>query len=262
MPGRHLPPDKTEAVALVKRSVGRIVGVQKLFQKFFDEYSSENGIYSQLPAPLRKELPDMAPGELKWQGFSDGFVVYIPLGEGLVRSPVNSIFGMLMAAGMHCIVGLAAKGPVRIGIDAAWGVEYRPGELYGAALAYSYDLESRIAQWPRAVVGEGLVGYLQHYVNAAGLDLSSQFRKSMAQLCLDLIQPDLDRQQIVHYLGPAFRDASRGTFDRDIVASANKFIESQLSSWRQAGNKKLEHRYHQLANYFSQYGQIDAEAST
>ena len=149
--GRHLPQDKMAAIALVKKSVGRIVGVQEHFQKFFDEYSSEDGIYSQLPEHLQSNLPDMAPGEMKWQRFSDGFVVYVPLGEGLVKSPVNSIFGMLMAAGMHCMIGLAARSPVRIGIDAAWGVEYRPGELYGAALAYSYDLESRIAQWPRAV---------------------------------------------------------------------------------------------------------------
>jgi hypothetical protein len=46
----------------------------------------------------------------------------------MVQSPANSIFGMLMATGSLCLIGLAAKSPLRVGIDVAWGVEYQPGK--------------------------------------------------------------------------------------------------------------------------------------
>ena len=254
MPGRHLPDDKNEAIALVKKSVGRIVGMQKSFQQFFDEYTSEKSIYSRLPLQMRSQLPDMAPSELKWQRFSDGFVIYVPLGEGLVKSPVNSIFGLLMAAGLHCMVGLVARGPVRVGIDVAWGVEYRPNEIYGAALAYSYQLENKVAQWPRVVVGDGLIDYLHYYHQTPGADPSSQFRRVMAQLCLGLLATDTDGHRILHYLGPEFREASHNTFDERIVLDARGFITSQLEHWRDVCDKKLEHRYEQVADYFAQYG--------
>ncbi len=254
MPGRHLPEDEKDAVALVKKSVGRIVGTQKNFQKFFDAYTSDGGIYSHFPPEMQKQVPDMAPGELRWQRFSDGFVIYVPLGKGLVKSPVNSIFGLLMASGLHCMVGLAAKGPLRIGIDVAWGVEYRPNEIYGAALAYSYHLESKVAQWPRVVVGEGLTDYLLHYKQAAQNDLSSQFRRVMAQLCLSLITTDTDGNQILHYLGGEFQKASHNTFDERIVSDARAFVDSQIKHWRAVGDKRLEYRYMQVADYIARNG--------
>ena len=255
MPGRHLPENEEDAVALVRESVGRIIGTQKSFQKFYDAYtSSDDGIYSYFPPEMQNQVPDMAPGELRWQRFSDGFVIFVPLGKGLVKSPVNSIFGLLMASGLHCMVGLAAKGPVRVGIDVAWGVEYRPNEIYGAALAYSYHLESKVAQWPRVVVGEGLTDFLLHYNNAADNDLSSQFRREMAQLCLSLITTDTDGNQILHYLGPEFRKASQNTFNERIVSDARAFIDSQINHWHAEKNNILVDRYVQVADYIARYG--------
>jgi hypothetical protein len=65
MPGRHLPDDKQAAIALIKQSVGKIVGVQELFQSFYESYSSGSPLYSQLPKHIQDQVPDMAPGVLK-----------------------------------------------------------------------------------------------------------------------------------------------------------------------------------------------------
>lgn len=253
MPGRHLPTDPKEALALVKKSVGRIVGTQNNFQKFYEAYSSGESMYLHLPQEIQKTVPDMAPGELKWQRFSDGLVVYAPLGPGVIKSPVNSIFGMLIAAGYHCLIGLAAKSPVRIGIDAAWGVEYRPGELYGAALAYSYDLESKVAKWPRVVVGDGIVGYLRHYSQSNGSNLSSKHRKEMANICLNLFSVDTDGQTILHYLGNSFSEATRYKLDSEVIGKAIEYIQSQLQHWMENGDNELAHRYKQLSRYFTSH---------
>lgn len=252
MPGRNLPEDEHEAIAIVKRSVGRIVGIQSLFDSFYESSSSVTTLYSQLPKHVQDHAPDLAPGELKRQVFSDGMVIYIPLGQGIIKSPINSIFGLLIASGMLCATGLAAKGPVRIGIDVAWAVEYRPGELYGSALAHAYRLESEVAKWPRVVIGEGLQGYLQHYVDSPGSDISSQFRREMAVLCQSMIDTDIDQQKILHYLGPGFTKAVQSRMEGDLIVRAKEFIEVQLAKWERE-DPKLAERYRIVGQYYEQY---------
>lgn len=254
MPGRHLPDDKQEAIALVKRSVGKIVSTQKLFEIFYESYSSGTTIYSQVPREIQDQVPDMAPGELKRQVFSDGFVLYVPLGEGIIRSPVNSLFGLLIASGALCSHGLAANSPVRIGIDVAWAVEYKPGELYGSALAHAYRLESEVARWPRVVVGDGLTDYLQHYAKFPGVDISSQFRRQMATRCREMISEDIDGQQFLHYLGPAFASAVGSGIDGDVIHKAKSFIQFQFEKWEQERNDELAERYRIVGQYYQQYG--------
>lgn len=253
MPDRHLPTDKDEAIAVVKKSVGRIVSTQKLFEQFYSSYSSSPTLYSKLPSAVQNAIPDMAPGQLKWQYFSDGLVVYVPLGSGLVASPVNSIFGLLLASGMLCLVGLAAGSPVRAGIDVAWAVEYRPNELYGSAIAHAYKLESEVAQWPRVVVGEGLVDYLRHYVTAGDNDISSQFRRNMGNICLELLASDVDGNQIIDYLGHRYRKITEKNFDVAVIEKAKKYVEDQLIHWSQVGDEKLLDRYKNVNSYLSHH---------
>ena len=252
MPDRHLPPNKDEAVAIVKKSVGRIVSTQKLFEDFYNSYASTRSLYSRLPQPLQRAVPDMAPGHLKWQYFSDGLVVYVPLGSGLVASPVNSLFGLLLASGMLCLVGLAARSPIRAGIDVAWAVEYRPNELYGSAIAHAYKLESEVAQWPRVVVGEGLVDYLQHYATEGDDGISSKFRRAIGGLCLELLTTDIDGKCIVDYLGPGYGKVTNGTLDKSTVEKAKAYVEEQIAHWRAANDHKLLERYEIVRSYLSQ----------
>jgi len=253
MPERHLPPDKDEAVAIVKRSVGRIISTQRLFEEFYNSYASAKTFYSKLPSSIQMAVPDMAPAQLKWQYFSDGLVVYVPLGSGVVASPVSSLFGLLLASGMLCLVGLAAGSPIRAGIDAAWAVEYRPNELYGSALAHAYKLESEVAQWPRVVVGDGLVGYLQHYATDGDNSPSSQFRREMGSLCLKLLCVDGDGNHIVDYLGPIYSKVTKGTLDKPSIDRARTYVEEQIAHWRNENNVKLVERYDIVRAYLSRH---------
>lgn len=253
MPSRHLPSNDIEAIEMVKKSVGRIIGTQKLLENYFRSFTSTSTLYSRFPPEMQVALPDMAPGELKWQYFSDGLVIYIPLGKGLTKSPTNSIFGLLTACGLTCLVGLATKSPLRIGIDVAWAVEYRPNELYGSALAHAYKLESEVAQWPRVVVGEGLIDYLKHYASPEEKNPSSQFRKSMALECLNLIALDIDNNHIVDYISKEFSNFSNQPFDLGIFQKANNFAQEQYAFWVKEDNQKLAKRYENLNKYLGMH---------
>lgn len=249
MPERHLPPNQEEAVALVKKSVGHLISTQKLFQDFYNSVVSTESLYSKLPESVRRSAPDMAHGELKWQHFSDGLVVYIPLGAGLTPSPANSLCGLLLASGMLCLLGLAGGSPIRAGVDAAWAVEYRPHELYGSALAHAYKLESEIAQWPRVVVGEGLVGYLRHYAESGDESMSHQYRREIGNLCLKMLSPDVDGHMIVDYLGQGYRDIAKGPLYDEVLEKAKIFVEQQISHWRATQDEKLLQRYETVRSY-------------
>lgn len=247
---RYLPENNEEAIELVKKSVGRIIATQKNFQSFYDSFITTENLYSSFPPDIQAKLPDLAPGKIKWQRFSDGFVIFAPLGKELSQSPANSIFSILFASGLLCLINLAGKSPLRIGIDVGWAVEYRPGELYGSAIAHSYTLESELAQWPRIVVGDGLIDYLQHYVNSENNDLSSQYRRKMAQVCLSIIINDIDDTKIINYLGQEFNRYTKEHLTLDIIDKAQEYIESQVQHWNDKDNIKLLNRYQKLLLYF------------
>lgn len=251
MPERHLPQDKNQAVGIVKKSVGRIISTQKRFEDFYNSYAATETFYSKLPLSIQRAVPDMAPARLKWQYFSDGLVVYVPLGSGVVASPVSSLFGLLLASGMLCLVGMATGSPIRAGIDAAWAVEYRPNELYGSALAHAYKLESEVAQWPRVVVGEGLVGYLNHYATDGDDSPSSRFRREMGSLCLKLLSIDMDGNHIVDYLGPGYSMVTKGTLDKLAIERARRYVEDQIIHWRSENDIKLVERYEIVRSYLA-----------
>jgi hypothetical protein len=249
MHGRHLPQDREAAIKIVKKSVGRIIDTQKFFEDFYRSYASAETFYSKLPRQIQTVVPDMAPGALRWQYFSDGLVVYVPLGSGMVASPVASLYGLLLASGMLCMIGLAIGGPIRAGIDTGWAVEYRPNELYGAALAQAYTLESDVAQWPRVVVGEGLVAYLKHYASSGDDAPSARFRRWMATTCLDLLAADVDGNHIVDYLGPTYSEITKGVFEKPAIEDARMYVEQQIAHWRQANDMKLVKRYENVKSY-------------
>lgn len=252
MPGRQLPEDPDEAVALIKGSVGRIIGIQDHLETFYKSYSSRESVFSQLPKEFQEGIPDAAPGELKWQYFSDGLVIYVPLGEGLNRAPATSIYSMLMASGCLLAVGLAGKSPLRIGIDVAWAVEYRPNQLYGAALAYSYAMESEFAKWPRVAIGEGLVAYLQHYGQSDAGSVSSRIRSQMANACLEMIGRDEDKVFFLDYFGPVFSRFSSEILTNDLRERVYVFAAEQLGKWTHSKDTALIEKYRRLVAYLEE----------
>jgi hypothetical protein len=249
---RFLPTDNGEALKYMKQSIGKIFATQNNFQKYYDAFSEtgKSSLYELLPVEGKLALSDMAPGELKWQRFSDGFVVYFPLAQELNPSPLNSIFGLLVAVGMLALTGLAGKSPIRVGIDAAWAVEYRPNELYGAAIAFAYDLESKVAAYPRAVVGEGLLAYLRTTSITLDNTLGGTYRRAMSTECQNLLRCDDDNQTVVNYLSPFFMKQYNSNFSvRKTVELAREFANEQHQHWSQANCNKLTDRYARLLRF-------------
>jgi hypothetical protein len=244
-----LPDDLNEAIALAKRTVGRVRGVHKLFESFWNAHSNAPSLFDQVVREHGPAMSIMRKGELRYQRFSDGLVVFASLAEGQDHSTLNGVYGLLMAAGSLCLCQLAKKQPVRIGIDVGWGVEHNPGELYGAALAHAYELESHVAQWPRAVVGRYLVDYLTKSASVTGESMPDRYRRDIAQECLDTLCQDSDGQVIVDFAGERFRTTREPEKGNEVVQLATQYVDEQIEKWSRGGNAVLSGRYACLKRY-------------
>ena len=57
------------------------------------------------------------------------------------------------------------KRPVRIGVAIGVSAELRDNELYGKAVADAYEAEAYLAKYPRAVLSNEVVHYLNTYAD-------------------------------------------------------------------------------------------------
>tara|TARA_Y100001933_G_C18623569_1_gene407389 strand:- start:52 stop:573 length:522 start_codon:yes stop_codon:yes gene_type:complete len=165
---------------------------------------------------------------------------------------MGSIADLFMQAGSLCLIGLASKQPIRGGIEVSWGAELHDNELYGAVVANSYELEGKIAKYPRIVVGEYAMKYLDENISQIidGGDKLAQFNKDMAIMCKNMLATDSDGQLIVDYLGDAFTAYVMHGKSHNLYNMARVFVCEQLEAHKANENIKLVERYELLLSYF------------
>ena len=252
-----LPPFESEEERkklheILRNSIGSIIKLQKQAEDMLE------GLKPNLDSPLRAALPpeqhatwdEMQRMRIKTQRWSDGLVSFVCLGDTDIKCQMNGVFGIFGLAGVLCLLGLATRQPIRGAIEVAWGVELHPGELYGAALARAYELESEIAQYPRIVVGPESVKILMAHAANLEQDVYSQADRNFAILCLEMLIQDADGHWLLHYLGDKFQSAITHNHHAELYIAARKFVFEQLSEHQANLNTKLAFQYLHLLQYF------------
>ncbi|MFY9111033.1 MAG: hypothetical protein WAP34_03760 [Desulfomonilia bacterium] len=187
---------------------------------------------------------------IKFQNFSDSVVIYLPLRTDKYKLPIRGIYGILCATATTFLCSLAAKHPIRGGIDVGVAMEISKKEIYGAALARAYSLESNQAQYPRIVLGPELIDYLHYTASQNPENVQSAISKRISERCLDLITIDDDGLPILDYLGETLKISIANKFDRDVVLKAYHNVLKYSSTYQKEQNSKLAFRYSNLRNYF------------
>jgi len=238
--------------------------VEKLrsgFKDFFDAYTADKEPSVKIPLEKMDQFKAMLKSNLKHQRFSDSIQAYVCLHTDKYHSnAINGVFGALLACGGMLLLSLASKKAFRAGVEVGLGTELDNGEIYGPVLYKAYELESKVAEYPRIVVGRELINYLTTLANAHE-QLPEQTKedvelcKLMATNCLKMIVRDLDGVPILDYLGAEFLQSINENSERakefeGVFKLALAFVESEYSKRKQAGDKKLALRYYLLLNYF------------
>lgn len=244
-----------------KQTVLFVETLRNGFKDFFDAYTAEKEPSVKVSPEKMDQFKAMLKSNLKHQRFSDCIQAYVCLHTDKYHSnAINGVFGTLLACGSMLLLSLAMKKAFRAGIEVGLGTELDNGEIYGPVLYKAHELESKVAEYPRIVVGRELLNYLTTLANTHE-PLAEQSKedvelcKLMATTCLKMIVRDLDGVPILDYLGPEFLQSISENQERareleGVFKLALQFIESEYSKRKQAGDKKLALRYYLLLNYF------------
>lgn len=200
----------------------------------------------------KKIYEEISKGGHKKQRWSDGLVLFSSLEEEGIPCPLNAIFEIVIFSGVLCFIGLSEKRPIRGGIDISWGTELHENELYGAIVANSYRLESKVAQSPRIVLHQRVIDYLNTYLDkpANTNNKIELYNRSMAALVRDMTVIDHDGNHIIDYLNGVFTKSVTSSRHIKMYTEAYRFICEQCELHRNSRNTSLALRYIWLKGYF------------
>jgi hypothetical protein len=150
------------------------------------------------------------------------------------------------------LTSLASEHPLRGGIDVGLATEIGPGEIYGTALERAYLLESKVAQYPRIVIGDELWKYLNSALAEFGEDKTPVAKAipAIIQKIMGLIATDTDGKRILDYLGAGVVENSAPGDKESMVQPAYEFVLAEQNRLIGEGNAELIERYASFRSYF------------
>lgn len=239
--------------AKIGPTVGKVIALQKRAHNMVSsvvDARDDSEFRLALQPQQRSVWDEMQRTKIVTQYWSDGLASFSNLGDSEIKCRMNGVYGLFTTAGALCLTGLAMKQPLRGAIDVAWGMEIRPGELYGPVVANAYHLENDIAQYPRIVIGDRVIEMLRLHAEEPGTDVFTGLNRELAKLCARMVGRDVDGQLTLHYLGKEFRESVSKASHKELYTDAHTFIQSERKRFRDLGNQKLALRYALLDMYF------------
>lgn len=236
--------EEGEVKEVLRQTAGFVTELRTVFQNQFEAFEAGT------PNMRRHTKEGVRPS---FTGFSDSFVTSVPLREeGHELVPVVTVFSGLSAACVVMLTALASKHPLRGGIDVGLATEIGPGEIYGTALERAYLLESRVAKYPRLVIGDELWRYL----NAALTHFESQTTPvakaitAIVKKTMQMIVTDADGHRILDYLGPVTAENAGPDHGQLMIQPAYNFVLAEQKLMLEKGDPELIGRYVLLRRYF------------
>lgn len=243
-----------EEVAAFKHQVMQMYGPVKALRTFFlrsiNTLSSNTGD-EKLQEHEKAFIQEFRSCPVYSRTFSDSVIAHVPLRNDLSKYPCRAIYGVLSAAAITFLSCLANGNPIRGGIELGLGFNIETDEIYGPALARAYTIESKVAQYPRVVIGDELVRYLRAIAANPSTDREDMANATVAKACLNLLTQDDDGHAVLDYLGEDIRGVLQGLPDTaQIVLKAYDVVVNASDKLKEQRNTKLGFRYTLLRNYF------------
>lgn len=251
----HCLPDRSnqkqveEFENLLKKTVGTVNGFRDTFYHFFKGAENQPIDISRLTEEQKRLYDKSRSNEIKSHMFSDFVTLFLSLRDDINKVPMIGVYSALNSAASSFIAMLSQGYAIRGGMDIGVGVEFWEDEIYGPALARAYALESKIAQYPRIILGDEIVTYIHLQRSRPEGDVFSMMNKGFAEVCANLIAIDDDGYAFLDYLGEGFRkDIS--SINAALVMKAYKHVIKESEKYKSTKNSRLAFRYSLLRSYF------------
>jgi hypothetical protein len=250
-------PEKTdqeqmaEFVILLKKTVGTVKALREYFERFFEGYNRQHFDLKDLNLEQKRLFEQSYSNPLKLYMFSDFIIVFLSLRDDINKVPMRGVYAALASAASTFLTMLASKRIIRGGIDIGVGTELSDKEIYGAALSRAYELESKMAQYPRIIIGDELINYIHWHQSKSEGNVFDAMNKIMADLVISLIAIDDDGFPFLDYLGKGFKqNIAKKSVKPEIIKKAYDFILEESVRCQDSRDSKLAFRYTLLRNYF------------
>lgn len=206
------------------------------------------------PAEKIDQYRSVMQSRVDFNSYSDFVFLHTKLESepfyGSVLTSVNDLFVSCEAI----MLDLLSKGkPCRGAIEVGMGTQLSKGEIYGPVTGRVYELESKVAQYPRVVIGNELINFLANnsmkhpQLRDQNID-DLNWCASMADLCLNRIKEDSDGIKILDYAGAESRKGLDPQFYQQYFDATKLFANSEYEKYKDI-DTVLASRYKQLKDY-------------
>ena len=237
-------------VQQLKNTYGVVSMMRKFFTDSFNSFIRKPQETQQFTPEQKEQYSVLNNNPINLQSFSDSVVIFMALRTNQLKFPVRGIWGILGSTATTFLCLLAGGHPVRGGIDVGIGMELPTNEIYGPALSRAYSLEAKIANYPRIVIGEELIGYLEASKKQEPIDIAAQVAIKIADNCLKCLATDDDGYPIIDYLGESFKQNLGEVITPSLVQKAYENVIHFSNKFQKDKNSQLAFRYTLLRNYF------------
>ena len=250
LPGETDQGEKDIFFQILKDTAGTVEKLRELFHTFF-EASGRSITDPERLQPEQKEVYNQLKGNpLKSHMFSDFVSLSLSLRDDENKVPMIGVYSALASTASTLLAMLAGHKVIRGGIDVGIGIELKGGDVYGSALSRAYEIESKISQYPRIVLGDEVIRYIQVQRMRPENSPFDTMNKQLAELSSKLITIDEDGHYFLDYLGEGFRQDIAKKIDVSVVEKAYKFVFQQWAKFRKEKNSILAFRFMLLRDYF------------
>jgi hypothetical protein len=251
--------EKKEFLKYAKPTFGRLGNFRKSIEKIRDDFkrpieSKRQDAKNNLTPEQQTIYKKYSNVQIETEFFSDTAILKINLMENPEIAPITSAWNLLLQLRALMLSCIAGGWPVRGAVELGVCSEMQPYGLFGQALSRAHHIESKIADYPRVVIGGHFLKYLDDTRNIEFADGIFSPEKRIVISFVERIKKSLikdsDGQIILDYLDKAsYGPEGEKTFE-DVMKKASLFIEGEISRFKQSSDLKLFDRYNKLKEYF------------
>ena len=217
------PEQERKFIEAARESLGKVLVLREWFAEFFDGATQHDP--DHFPPELRDTMRKGTRSEHTIFGMADSYVAAVPLdGTDENCKDLNGVFLAFLSICSFAPRAFAAKMMFRGGIDIGIATRVKEtNEIYGSAVVKAIHLESEVAEYPRIVIGDGLIGFLEDVRNQVSQTVFGKTAKTLADICRRVVVQDFDGRQMLDFSG-----GRREEMDRVARPSASCLGGAQL----------------------------------
>ena len=226
-------------------------GVVNWYSSHIDSFlklSNEPPKNYSLTPEIRARLKIVYKTQIVPTRFSDSILYHIPLHENNGNVPILRVYDLMAATAIVFLGALANNLTARGGLEIGIAGNFDKVGIYGPGLYKAYQLENNVAQYPRIVIGDGLIAYLNDAASLSENDAISKLKRGLAKDCLSMLFIDSDGVTILDFAGNFLKKHPSAQSEM-VIATAIKFVESEWERFKKEKNYKLAARYNSLLSY-------------